>query len=169
MGNAETNQLTLSGISGSPGICIGKAYIVDREGVDVINRYFISEPMLEKEINRFKDAVEKARQEYSDIINTLDEDLSAELNILESHMLLFKDKMLYEKSIQTILDEKINAEWALKKVTTQIKLMFKGVEDLYLKARVNDIEQVSEKILYYLVGVHDEKISDINTISINIY
>ena len=162
MSKSESNQLTLRGISGSPGICIGKAYIVDREGVDVIKRYSISEALLPEEINRFKDAVQKAKQEYSEIIDSLDEDLGAELNILESHMLLFKDKMLYEKCIQTIVDNKINAEWALKNVTRQIKLMFRGVEDLYLKARANDIEQVSEKIMSYLVGVHDEKISGIN-------
>ncbi|MCK5098531.1 MAG: phosphoenolpyruvate--protein phosphotransferase, partial [Desulfobacteraceae bacterium] len=101
-------------------------------------------------------------QEYSHIIDSLDEDLGAELSILETHMLLFKDKMLYGKCIQTIIDNKINAEWALKNVTRQIKLMFRGVEDLYLKARANDIEQVSEKIMSHLVGAHDEKISDIN-------
>jgi len=162
MNKSEPSQLILQGIGGSPGICIGKAYIVDREGVDVIKRYSISESMLPKEVNRFKDAVQKAKQEYSDIIDSLDEDLGTELNILESHMLLFKDKMLYEKCIQTIKDNSINAEWALKNVTRQIKLMFRGVEDLYLKARVNDIEQVSEKIMSYLVGIHDEKISDIN-------
>ena len=162
MSKSEISQLILRGISGSPGICIGKAYIVDREGVDVIKRYSIAESVLPEEINRFKDAVEKAKQEYSNIIDSLDEDLGAELSILESHMLLFKDKLLYEKCIQTIIDNKINAEWALKNVTRQIKLMFRGVEDLYLKARANDIEQVSEKIMSYLVGVHDEKISDIN-------
>ncbi len=162
MSKSESSQLILNGISGSPGICIGKAYIVDREGVDVIKRYSISESRLPEEINRFKDAVHKAKQEYAEIINGLDEDLGAELNILESHMLLFKDKMLYAKCIQTIKDNKINAEWALKNVTRQIKLMFRGVEDLYLKARANDIEQVSEKIMSYLVGAHDEKISDIN-------
>ncbi len=162
MNKSDSSQLILHGISGSPGICIGKAYIVDREGVDVIKRYSISESFLAEEINRFKDAVQKAKQEYSQLISSLDEDLSAELNILESHMLLFKDKMLYEKCIQTIKDNKINAEWALKNVTGQIKLMFRGVEDLYLKARANDIEQVSEKIMSYLVGLHDEKISAIN-------
>ena len=162
MSKSESSQLTLQGISGSPGICIGKAYIVDREGVNVIKRYSISESMQSEEVNRFKNAVEKATQEYSHIIDSLDEDLGAELSILETHMLLFKDKMLYGKCIQTIIDNKINAEWALKNVTRQIKLMFRGVEDLYLKARANDIEQVSEKIMSHLVGAHDEKISDIN-------
>ncbi|MCP3892813.1 MAG: phosphoenolpyruvate--protein phosphotransferase, partial [Desulfobulbaceae bacterium] len=161
MSNSEEKQLILRGIGGSPGICIGKAYLVDREGVDVIKRYPIQRSMQTTEINRFKDAVEKAKQEYSDIIDGLDDDLGAELSILESHMLLFKDKMLYEKSIQTIIDNNINAEWALRNTTRQIKLMFRDVEDLYLKARGNDIEQVSEKIMSYLVGIHDEKISDI--------
>ncbi|MCK5098634.1 MAG: phosphoenolpyruvate--protein phosphotransferase, partial [Desulfobacteraceae bacterium] len=69
MSKSESSQLTLQGISGSPGICIGKAYIVDREGVNVIKRYSISESMQSEEVNRFKNAVEKATQEYSHIID----------------------------------------------------------------------------------------------------
>lgn len=34
--NDMSGEFTITGISGSPGICIGKAYLVDREGVDVI-------------------------------------------------------------------------------------------------------------------------------------
>ena len=39
--NKEPKEIILTGISASPGICIGKAYRVEREGVDVIKRYII--------------------------------------------------------------------------------------------------------------------------------
>lgn len=158
----KSEQIIIKGISGSPGICIGKAYIVDKEGVDLIKRYRITDVQVTKEIDRFKNAVVKAKSDHARIIDSLDEDLGENLNILETHMVLFKDKMLYGKTIDTISNEKINAEWALKKVSSKVKAMFKEIDDEYLQARVNDIVQVSEKIMSFLVGAQDIKISDIN-------
>ncbi len=158
----KPEQIIIKGISGSPGICIGKAYIVDKEGVDLIKRYWITDAQVTKEIDRFKNAVAKAKSDHARIIDSLDEDLGENLNILETHMVLFKDKMLYGKTIDTISNEKINAEWALKKVSRKVKAMFKEIDDKYLQARVNDIVQVSDKIMSYLVGAQDIKISDIN-------
>jgi len=158
----KSEQIIIKGISGSPGICIGKAYIVDKEGVDLIKRYRITDAQVTKEIDRFKNAVAKAKSDHARIIDSLDEDLGENLNILETHMVLFKDKMLYGKTIDTISNEKINAEWALRKVSRKVKAMFKEIDDKYLQARVNDIVQVSDKIMSYLVGAQDIKISDIN-------
>jgi len=158
----KSEQIIIKGISGSPGICIGKAYIVDKEGVDLIKRYRITDAQVTEEIDRFKNAVAKAKKDHARIIDSLDEDLGENLNILETHMVLFKDKMLYGKTIDTISNEKINAEWALRRVSRKVKAMFKEIDDKYLQARVNDIVQVSDKIMSYLVGAQDIKISDIN-------
>jgi len=162
MNDSESSQTVIRGISGSPGICIGKAYLVDREGVDIIKRYFISDSSVKSEINRFKSAVKKAKDEHAAIIESLNDDLSTQLNILETHMVLFKDKMLYGKTIETIEKDKVNAEWALKKVSLQVKSMFQKVDDPYLQSRVSDIVQVSDQVMRHLVGAQDVKISDIN-------
>lgn len=157
----DSEQIVLRGISGAPGICIGQAYIVDREGVNVVKRYQISEDMVPAEIDRFKQAVAKAKNEHTKIIDSLDKDLSENLNILEAHLALFKDKLLYGKTIETITNGKINAEWALRKVSRKVKTMFQQIDDKYLQDRVNDIVQVSDKIMANLVGAQDIRISDI--------
>ena len=162
MNRDKPREMVLKGISGSPGICIGKAYVVDREGINIIERYPVSEAVVPQEIDRFKNAVAKAKKEHAHIIQAFDTDVSETLNILETHMALFKDKMLYGKTIETIQNERINAEWALRKVARQVKLMFQQVDDQYLKSRVNDIVQVSDKIMSYLLGARDIKIADIN-------
>jgi phosphotransferase system enzyme I (PtsI) len=162
MNKAGSGQIIIRGISGSPGICIGKAYIVDREGVNLIKMYPVSEAMVPGEIDRFKNAVIKAKNDHAKAIEALDHDLGENLNILETHMVLFKDKMLYGKTLETIAQDMINAEWALRKVSRQIKIMFERIDDQYLKARVNDIVQVSDKIMSYLVGAQDIQIKDIN-------
>lgn len=157
-----SQQSTINGISGSPGICIGKAYIVDREGVNITKRYPVSQDLVLNEIDRFKQAVSKAKNDHAKVIEALDKDLGENLTILETHMILFKDKMLYGKTIDTIAEDKINAEWALRKVSSKVKAMFEQIDDKYLQARVNDIVQVSDKIMANLVGAQDIKISDIN-------
>lgn len=162
MNSAATDQIILRGISGSPGICIGKAYLVDREGVNLIKRYPVTPDMVPDEINRFKIAVDKAKKDHASVIESLGDDLSENLNILETHMVLFKDKMLYGKTIDTITNDLINAEWALRRVSRRIIRMFDQINDPYLRARGGDIIQVSDKIMHYLVGESDIRISEIN-------
>ena len=162
MSDAASGEIIIRGISGSPGICIGKAYVVEREGVNLIKRYPVSDEMVPKEIDRFKNAVVKAKNDHAKSIEALDEDFGENLNILETHMALFKDKMLYGKTLETISADKVNAEWALRKVSAQVRRTFEQIGDAYLQARVNDIIQVSDKIMAYLVGGQDIRISDIN-------
>jgi len=161
MTNTNEMELQLSGITASPGICIGKAYLVGREGVDVIDKYFISKDNLNNEIKRFKAAVKNAKDNLSKIIETTPEDLREHAHILETHKVLYKDKMLYGKTIETIEKERVNAEWALKKVVSNVKAMFRNMTDSYLQGRVDDIIHVSGSIMQYLVGA---KVVDIAAI-----
>jgi len=158
----KEHEMLLKGISGSPGICIGKAYLVDREGVDVIEKYYISEDKVQSEISRFKNAVKKAKKELAEVIEGLPEELRHHSYILETHMLLHKDKMLYGKAIEIIETEKVNAEWALKEATSRAKAMFANISDPYLRSRSADVEHVSDCIMRNLVGVQDLNISNID-------
>ena len=148
----EPNEIRLSGISASPGICIGKAYLVDQEGVDVIEKYFIEEGELNDERNRFKSAVKHATDELRAIISNTPEDLQQQTDILETHVVLLKDKMLYGRTLSHIEEELVNAEWALKTVVAEIKSMFSEMEDDYFRERVADIVHVSDRIMQNLMG-----------------
>jgi phosphoenolpyruvate-protein phosphotransferase (PTS system enzyme I) len=158
----ESKEIKLSGISASPGICIGKAYLVGREGVDVIKKYSITEKDLDKEIKRFKSAVKKTNDELQGIIENSPEDFRQNAKILETHALLLKDKMLYGSTIATIENDKVNAEWALKMVVSKIKLMFEGMTDNYFRERGSDIVHVSDRIMRNLVGQEQVNIGEIN-------
>jgi phosphotransferase system enzyme I (PtsI) len=158
----STGEIRLKGIGGSPGICIGKAYLVDREGVSVVEKYNISADKISKEINRFKNAVANAKKELVAIIADLPEDLKQHTYILETHLLLHKDKMLYGRTIDIIKNQGINAEWALREATSETREMFSSITDSYLKGRSVDIEHVSDRIMRNLVGGKDVNISGID-------
>ncbi len=150
------HEIVLRGIGGSPGICIGKAYLVDKGGVDVVRKYRLAADKLEAEMNRFKEAVQKAKDELHNILADTPEELRDHARILESHLILLKDKMLYGRTIEIIEKEQVNADWALKKTVDRLRNMFESMSDPYLKARAVDIVHVSERIMDHLTG--DERI-----------
>jgi len=154
-------EIKLKGINASPGICIGSAYVVDREGVDIVGKYYIENHGLQKEIERFKSAVKKAGDDLRLVIENSPEELRR-AQILETHVALLTDKMLYGKAIETIEKEGVNAEWALKQVVANLKSIFLSMADPYLRERASDIVHVSDIIMRNLVGAESEKIADID-------
>jgi phosphotransferase system enzyme I (PtsI) len=161
MSEEIAGQIVLKGINASPGICIGKAYLVDKEGVDVIEKYYVEEENLKQELKRFKAAVKKARDEIYAIIKNSPEELQQSY-ILETHLALLNDKMLYGKTIETIESEGVNAEWALKKVVSNLKSVFQKMTDSYLKERASDIVHVTDSIMRNLVGIKSKNIAAID-------
>jgi phosphotransferase system enzyme I (PtsI) len=158
----KKKEIRLKGIIGSPGICIGKAYRVDREGVDVVEKYRIDEADLKSEKNRFKAAVQKATEELKGIIKNTPETYREHAQILETHVVLLKDKMLYEKTIAVIEKEYVNAEWALKKVVSDLQTAFQRMADPYLKERSRDIVHVSDRIMRNLKGISAVSLHEID-------
>ncbi len=157
----DAKEIIIKGINASPGICIGKAYLVDREGVDVLRHYRIPEKKLSNEIKRFKTAVKKARDQLDRIVANSPEELK-NVHILETHMALLKDKALYGKTIETIKSQRVNAEWALKQVVSDLRNVFRNMQDAYLRERSADIVHVSDRIMINLVGA---EVVDIASIS----
>ena len=157
MADSDILEIIITGIGVSPGICIGKAYLVDVEGVDIVEKYHISQIHVHSEIKRFKLAVKKAKNELRTIIENTPDAIREHVDILETHVILLNDKLLYGKIIETIEADFINAEWALKKVVSSLKAMFLNMSDIYLKERAIDIGHVSDRILNNLVG--SEKIN----------
>jgi Phosphoenolpyruvate-protein kinase (PTS system EI component in bacteria) len=95
-------EIVLTGVAGSSGICIGKAYLVDKEGVDLVEKYAIDRKHLLAEVRRFQNAVKAARDELLSIIDSAPEDLRRYTNILETHITMLQDKALYDRTIETI-------------------------------------------------------------------
>ncbi len=162
MTDDKNREIRLIGTGGSPGICIGKAYLVDKEGVDVVERYPIARKDVKNEIKRFKAAAQNAKNELIDIIKNAPEELQPHVYVLESHLHLMEDKMLYGMAIDTMEKEQVNAEWALKKTVDKIKSTFRGMANSYLKERAADIAHVANRILRNLSGADQINIKDID-------
>jgi len=152
----------LRGVAVSPGIVIGKARLVDRSKVKIFYQYLIGDDQLNREVERFEEAARTTEDQLNAIKNGMPEQLKGHSFILDSHLMILKDSMLHDATIQTISKEKINAEWALKKSLEEIRWAFNQVDDEYISNRVNDVENVVERILRNLSGNEQQSLSHIN-------
>ena len=149
------------GIVASPGIVIGRAYLLDRRKVVVAGRR-IEDVSVKDEVSRFKKAVELSKTQLEDLKKRLSKELGkSHLYILETHIMLLEDKMLVDGTVKRIRDSLLNAEGALKETIEAIGLKFDTIEDEYLRERKHDVEQVGERILRNLVGHKQESLADI--------
>jgi phosphotransferase system enzyme I (PtsI) len=150
------------GIVASPGIVIGRAYLLDRRRVVVAGRR-IEEVSVKDEVARFKKAVEVSKAQLDDLKKRFAKGLGkTHLYILETHIMLLEDKMLVDGSIKRIKESYLNAEGALKETINEIGIKFDRMEDEYLRDRKQDVEQVGERVLRNLVGYKQESLADIS-------
>ena len=151
----------IKGIGVTPGIIIGKAYLLDRGKLEVPARV-IPEFHIHQEVARFRDAVEESKKQLRQAKDKLlHEEATGPTYILDTHLLLLEDKNLIENTIETIKESWINSEWALKINLERLRKIFNNIDDEYLKSRKTDIDYIGERILRNLLGQDKEAIPQI--------
>jgi phosphotransferase system enzyme I (PtsI) len=162
MSDGLGKNVVIKGIGASLGIAIGKAYLLEQEDVQVVEERLEHPEEIDNEINRFKEAVSRAQDHLRKVIEEVPEEYTDHVYILDTHLMLLKDRMLYEGTIDRIKRKKVNAEQALKKTVDKVKGNFKKMPDPYFRDRASDIVHASNLILEHLLGTGPSRISDID-------
>ncbi|MBW2610065.1 MAG: phosphoenolpyruvate--protein phosphotransferase [Deltaproteobacteria bacterium] len=152
----------LQGIAVSPGIIIGKARLVDRSREKIVYQYLIDDSEISKEVERFKEALDATKEQIVTLKNRMSDQIKEHAFILDTHLMIIDDSMITDSTINTILDQKINAEWALKKSVRKIRQLFEKIDYEYIRDRINDVENVAERILRNLSGKEMESLFEID-------
>lgn len=160
--DAVAGEKSLKGIAVYPGIVIGKAQLVDRSKVKIQYQYLVNTEHLNGEVERFEEALRVVEKEMASLKNGMAEKVNDLSFILDSHLMILKDNMLRDSTIRAIRDEKINAEWALKKSLEKIRKVFDQIDDEYISNRISDVENVTERILRTLSGKAQRSLSEID-------
>ena len=143
---------SVHGLAVARGIAIGRAVLVASSRVDVAH-YFIKTDQVDGEIDRLKRAKEVVFQEVQRLQLALPKDAPTELAaLLDVHLMLLQDELLAEGVAHWISDRLYNAEWALTSQLDVVARQFDEMEDLYLRERKADLEQVVERVLRQLKG-----------------
>ncbi len=137
----------LTGIKASPGVAIGRAFILDR-GLQPVEKKTIPEARLGREIKRFLSAIEKAQKEIEAIRARLETDKAKELStILDTHIMLLQDEALKDDVIKIIREQKVNAAWAVSEHVGRFNEMLASLSGEYLSSRAADLNDIQSRLL----------------------
>jgi phosphotransferase system enzyme I (PtsI) len=151
----------IQGIGASPGIIIGKAYLVERFKIRLPQKR-IGRGRVEEEVKRFLRAIEESQNQLREIKEKiLDPEVRKHSFILDVHTMILKDEMLLQDTVDTIRKEEVNAEWALDLTLEKLDSAFKAIEDEYLRERRSDLHYVAARIFRNLLGKKHDDITKI--------
>ncbi|AYO30905.1 phosphoenolpyruvate--protein phosphotransferase [Biomaibacter acetigenes] len=152
----------LKGIAASPGIEIGKAYVLKEQKV-TINRENIADNMVEKEIKRLEEAIVKSKDQLEKIKEKAERELGQDkAEIFGAHLMVLEDPVFLDEIKAKIRETRITAENAVSIVSQNYIEMFNNMEDEYLKERAADVKDVSDRIIKNILGVPIETLADIS-------
>ena len=142
----------LKGIAASIGIAVGPALVIGRERRPLSYRR-IADAAVASELARFEQAVSKSRAEIEVAKQELTERHgSTYAPILDVYLLMHGDALLIDATSEAIRRDRINAEWALSRVTERLKKPLLENASAYFQERARDVEHVRAHLLRHLGG-----------------
>ncbi|MBB4266909.1 phosphoenolpyruvate--protein phosphotransferase [Roseospira visakhapatnamensis] len=140
----------LRGVAVGPGVGIGVVYLHD-VGLAPIPEYRIHSGLVEHERLRFATAADRATKQLRALGNrarqlpgVAGEELSC---ILDAYERMLSGSRLLRGVDQRILDQRVNAEAAVRAEMAELIAAFSAMEDDYLAARVGDIREVGRRLI----------------------
>ncbi|MBI3323244.1 MAG: phosphoenolpyruvate--protein phosphotransferase [Candidatus Omnitrophica bacterium] len=153
--------MTLKGIPASPGVAIGRAFLLDSEEVAVAKQP-IEAAAVPQEIARFEEALAQTRREILDIQQKISEELGIEhAEIFNAHLMFLEDRAYIDEVISRLKNEQLNVEHVFSEVLRKYVQVFSKVEDEYMRERAADVEDVGRRILRNLTGLRRRSLAEL--------
>jgi len=150
--DSAKEEFTREGISAAPGIVVGTAFVLDHEKLSAPDSRIAADDV-EKELARFRDALEITKKELEEIKQSLSAQIGDDhARIFDAHLLILSDVTVIEETEALIRDERRNAAWAFQSVLTKVVTSLRGIQDEYLKDRSADIVDVRGRVVRRLLG-----------------
>jgi len=144
-----------NGISGAPGIAIGRARV--RRAAGLANAVESTTEQIEAELDAWlalkSRVMAELKQERHIVEQTLGDNLAA---VVDAYQMLLDDPGFGAHVTDAIKTGKV-LPWALKLAVSYFSELFKAMQDPYLRARHEDIEQLGDK-LYLAWRGHEPEI-----------
>ena len=146
-------EYCLQGIGCAPGVARGKAFVFLQKNVE-LPCYKLDEKSISCEIERFKIAVSATHEQIARLSDEVRSRAGAsEAEIFDAHLLVLDDPAVIGETIKAIENSGINAEHCFNSIVNRYIEFFSGLDDSYLKERVADIRDVSQRVLKNLLGL----------------
>ena len=111
----------MKGIIASPGVAIAKAFVLAHPEV-VIDEKLVAAQDVEKEVEKFREAVAKTEDQLNGIIAITEERRSAkEADVFRAHLMMLADPMFEEAVLDKIQNSNFNAGKAVSEATAEVE------------------------------------------------
>jgi phosphotransferase system enzyme I (PtsI) len=140
----------LPGHGASRGSALGRARVRLPHVLDVAEQH-IRQDQLDDELVRLHDAVDATRREMHSLRARLHGALAKEVGeFLDLHALLLDDPELLHGLDELIRTGRYSADYALRLQRDRLAAVFDGMDDAYLKSRMDDLDHVIGRIHAHL-------------------
>lgn len=148
--NPSSREITLNGLAVSGGIAIGPAHLIE-SGFEQVPEYRLEEADVGTERDRFADALGKARRQIKKLkakAQTLPEQAAEDVGyLLDAHAAILSGSRLLRGVEARIVDDRVNAEYAVQAELNAIAAQFAAMDDSYLASRIDDIREVGARLI----------------------
>ena len=141
----------LKGIGVSGGMAVGPA-LVAIQRTQVI-RFPIAPDRVARELSALDRARQRSHEQLQQIRQRIAElkgtDLAA---IFDAQLLMLEDAMLIGRAASIVMEERVNAEWAVQRALDELAEVFNDVSDPYLRDRKGDLQDVAGRLRMNMRG-----------------
>ena len=135
-------MIVIKGIAASPGIAIGKAYVVEDDDI-VVERVEVPREKIREEVTRFKAAqkatlrdLDAAEQKVLKVLG------KQHAKLIDAHRMILKDSLITSDVPKRIATEGVNAEFALSEALEAVNRQFEKMDDEFFRERRHDLFDV---------------------------
>lgn len=150
------------GIPVSPGIAIGRVFLLDDVKIRVPRRG-IQPTQVAHEQQRLNAALEASRRELEQSRAEAEISLGAEAaKIFAFHQGMLSDRSLIAPISKRIESELVTAEFAAQEQFRTVAAMFARMKDATLQTKVDDVWDLERRVLKHLIGEHATGLSTLS-------
>jgi len=150
------------GISASPGVAIGPAFVLDTEQYR-IHRRTVDESGIPSELRQLDAALEAARQEMADIrLATARKHGPKIAEIFAFHEGVIGDPSLKNAVAAQVEKNRYTADYAFAQEMTKRRRVFLDATDPYFKERVHDLDDIEKRVQRHILGRSREDITKLS-------
>ena len=155
----DESMITLTGKKVSEGIAMGKLSFYKRDSKE-IRRIYVKD--VEKEVQRFQKARQKALQELKELYETAAKEVGeANAAIFEMQEMILEDQDLVDKVTGIIVEQKLNAEYAIQNAAESFIATAVENDKNYIQGHDADVWDVSNRLQNILArGWKDKMLMD---------
>ena len=118
---------------------------------DMVKRLKVQDP--KAEVLRFNDARTKAKEELQTLYKkAITEVGEANAQVFQIHIMMLDDEDYYGAITAMILNQSVNAEYAVSYTSDIFARTFGEMDDEYMKARATDVGDIAKRLISVLTG-----------------